>query len=69
MGKLQLLLFTALLVVGYGFSIAHVLAQANLKITSLPAIDGGFLALLTISHAAYLGKKGVGTVTSSTAGS
>jgi hypothetical protein len=66
--KLQMLLFTALLVVGYGFSIAQVLASATPEITSLPAIDGGFLALLTISHAGYLGKKQVGTVMSATSG-
>jgi hypothetical protein len=66
--RLQMLLFTALLVVGYGFSIAQVLASAAPKITSLPAIDGGFLALLTISHAGYLAKKQVGTATSATSG-
>jgi hypothetical protein len=66
--RLQMLLFTALLVVGYGFSIAQVLASAAPKITSLPAIDGGFLALLTISHAGYLAKKQVGTLPSATSG-
>jgi hypothetical protein len=59
--KLQQLAFTALLIVIYAASIWAELGSAAGKsptpILRLPEVDGGFIALLGISHAAYLADK------------
>lgn len=68
--KLQQLAFTVLLIVIYTMgiwdemaSLTDVVSAAGIKgkipaaITAFPDIDGGFVALLAISHAAYLADK------------
>lgn len=59
--KLQQLAFTALLIVVYTMSLWATMSGMTGKvpatITAFPKIDGGFIALLAISHAAYLADK------------
>jgi hypothetical protein len=59
LGKLQMLYFTAILVLAYGFALGAVLAAAvhGEKITAFPEVAPGMLALLGISHAGYLAYK------------
>lgn len=54
--KVQQFLFTTLLVVIYAAALASHFAGLEV-LAGFPAIDKGFLALLGISHAAYLGYK------------
>jgi hypothetical protein len=54
--KLQQLSFTILLITVYGAGI-FALFQSSGPITKFPDVDQGFLALLGISHAAYLANK------------
>lgn len=56
-GKLQMFLFTIVLVAGYAVVLGQHFAGTNIAISDFPAIDKAFMALLSISHAAYLGKK------------
>lgn len=56
MSKVQQFSFTALLLFIYAASVFKALAAPG-PLTALPAIDGGFVALLGLSHAAYLGYK------------
>jgi hypothetical protein len=54
LGKVQMCLFTLILVLAYGASLATLFGSAAEKITALPTMDAGMLALLGISHAGYL---------------
>jgi hypothetical protein len=54
--KVQHLAFTVLLIAVYGFDISNMLKGVK-AISEFPAIDSGFVALLAISHAAYLSGK------------
>jgi len=54
--KLQQLAFTVLLVAVYAGGLWNTL-QGEAPINGFPTIDTGFVALLTISHATYLGGK------------
>lgn len=55
-GKIQLFLFTLLLILGYCLSIGHVLMQEPYP-ASLPDIGAGVLPLFGVSHAGYLMNK------------
>lgn len=57
LGKLQMLFFSLVLVLGYGFTVGVMFRNGNLPITSLPGLETGILALLGISHAGYLVNK------------
>ena len=52
-------LFTLLLVSGYALSLFRDFGAAGDPITSLPALSGGAIALLGVSHASYLADKTV----------
>lgn len=56
--KLQQLAFTLVLIVIYTMGLWAVMSAAG-NIHKFPDVDGGFLALLAISHAAYLADKQV----------
>jgi hypothetical protein len=58
-GKVQMFFFTLLVVYAYGKDIAAGFDNASEKISSLPELSAGILALLAISHAGYLGNKSV----------
>ncbi len=56
--KLQLFYFTVLALVIYGFGLVRVLQLASADTTpTLPNVDTTLLALMGVSHGAYLGKK------------
>ena len=54
--KVQQLAFTALLIAVYAGDL-WVTLSGDAAVATFPAIDTGFLALLTISHVAYLSGK------------
>jgi hypothetical protein len=57
-GKLQMFFITIALVLGYGLVVADLFASSPATgISSLPALNDGFVALLAISHAGYLTAK------------
>jgi hypothetical protein len=56
--KVQQLAFTILLLTVYGTALFNLLKPVAL-ITKFPPVDGGFVALLGLSHAAYLAYKAV----------
>ncbi|NPU67980.1 hypothetical protein HL667_23465 [Bradyrhizobium sp. 83012] len=56
--KVQQLTFTALLLIVYGSSIFNVLKTMT-PVSTFPPVDGGFVSLLGLSHAAYLAYKAV----------
>jgi hypothetical protein len=58
LGKVQMLFFTLILVLAYGVALANLFTKAT-PIVMLPALDGGMVALLGISHAGYLLNKAV----------
>jgi len=57
LGKLQMFFFTLVLLFAYGTALAALFKTSGGKITELPAMDTGMLALLAISHAGYLVNK------------
>ncbi|MCK1735884.1 hypothetical protein IVA79_18540 [Bradyrhizobium sp. 138] len=57
-GKVQQLAFTLLLLIVYGTAIFNLLKPIA-AITAFPPVDGGFVSLLGLSHAAYLAYKAV----------
>jgi hypothetical protein len=57
LGKVQMFLFTVVLVLGYALAVADMLGDSTAPFTSLPAVDEGVVTLLAISHAGYLAKK------------
>ena len=57
-GKLQMFLFTFILLMSYGSAIA-MLFQSDGMITALPELDDGMNVLLGISHIGYLSSKAV----------
>jgi hypothetical protein len=59
LGKIQMLYFTILIVFAYAVALGSLLAHASGKITDFPALGDGEVALLGISHAAYLTNKTV----------
>ncbi len=64
LAKLQLLLVTIVLVLGYAIVLGDAyLDHRVLFVKSLPEIDSAFVVMLAISHAGYLAKKSVPRVT------
>jgi len=59
LGKIQMFYFTILIVFAYAVAVGSLLAHASGKITDFPALGDGEVALLGISHAAYLTNKTV----------
>ena len=59
LGKLQMFLFTLLLVSGYALSLYRHFVAPPYPITSLPDLSAGAIALLGVSHAGYLADKSV----------
>lgn len=59
LGKIQMLYFTLILVLTYAVTLGSVLASNIVRISELPALDPGMIALLGISHAGYLVHKAV----------
>ncbi len=59
LGKVQLLYFTVIVIGAYMIAVANMFLHTNNAIASLPALDGGVVALLGVSHAGYLGNKAV----------
>lgn len=57
LGKLQMFFFTLVLLFAYGTALAALFKTSGGRITALPAMDTGMLALLAISHAGYLVNK------------
>lgn len=57
LGKFQMFMFTMLLIAGYGLMLATTFSAYRGAITALPALSGGAIALLGISHAGYLADK------------
>ena len=57
LGKVQMTLFTVVLVLGYALAVGDMLSESSAPFTTLPAIDDGVVTLLAISHAGYLAKK------------
>jgi hypothetical protein len=60
LGKVQMFFFTAIVVGAYAIALASMfLTKEFSSITSLPALDGGVIAMLGVSHAGYLTNKAV----------
>jgi cell division protein FtsL len=59
-GKLQMFLFTIIIATIYGIQLYQLIAHNDLTDdVSLPKVNEGLLALLGVSHAGYLGTKGI----------
>jgi cell division protein FtsL len=59
-GKLQMFLFTVVIATIYGIQVYQLIAHNDLSDdVSLPKVNEGLLALLGVSHAGYLGTKGI----------
>lgn len=61
LGKVQMFLFTVVLVVGYALALGHLFATAPGPFDALPTVDEAVVTLLAISHAGYLAKKALPT--------
>ena len=61
LGKVQMFLFTVVLIVGYALALGDQFAGQEGMISSLPNINGAVVSLLAISHAGYLTKKAIPT--------
>ena len=60
--RIQMFFFTFILIVAYGYYLGQMFlnyGEGSEPIDSLPAISAGMLALLGISHSAYLGNKAI----------
>ena len=57
LGKVQMFLFTVVLVLGYGLAVGDMLDESAAPFTTLPAVDEGVVTLLAIAHAGYLTRK------------
>jgi len=57
LGKMQMFIFTLILVLAYGAALAALFADAQGKIGELPGLGSGMLILLGLSHAGYLANK------------
>ena len=57
LGKVQMFLFTVVLILGYGLAVGDMLDESTAPFTALPALDEGVVTLLAISHAGYLTRK------------
>lgn len=60
LAKLQMLFFTLIVIGAYGVAVASLFNRSlQSAITSLPALDGGVVAMLGVSHAGYLTNKAI----------
>jgi hypothetical protein len=57
LGKVQMFLFTVVLILGYGLAVGDMLDESTAPFAALPAVDEGVVTLLAISHAGYLTRK------------
>ena len=60
LAKVQLLYFTLIVIGAYMIAVANQFLNTQTAIASLPALDGGVVAMLGVSHAGYLSNKAVG---------
>jgi hypothetical protein len=63
LGKVQMFLFTVVLVLGYALAVGDMLDESTAPFTALPAVDEGVVTLLAISHAGYLTRKALPAAT------
>ena len=63
LGKVQMFLFTVVLVLAYGLAVADMFDKTSGTFAALPAIDDGVVTLLAISHAGYLTRKALPVTT------
>lgn len=63
LGKVQMFLFTVVLVLAYGLAVADMFDRTTGTFAALPAIDDGVVTLLAISHAGYLTRKALPVTT------
>jgi hypothetical protein len=61
LGKVQMFLFTIVLIVGYALALGDQFAAQQGMISSLPNLNSAVVSLLAISHAGYLTKKAIPT--------
>ena len=61
LGKVQMFLFTVVLILGYGLAVGDMLDESTAPFVALPAVDEGVVTLLAISHAGYLSRKALPT--------
>lgn len=61
LGKVQMFLFTIVLILGYGLALGDMFEDTTTPFTSLPPVDEAVVTLLAISHAGYLSKKALVT--------
>ena len=66
LGKVQMFLFTVVLILGYGLAVGDMLDESAAPYTALPAVDEGVVTLLAISHAGYLTRKVLPTAPNAT---
>lgn len=59
LAKVQLIYFTLIVIGTYMIAVANLFLNTQTAIGSLPALDGGVVALLGVSHAGYLSNKAV----------
>jgi hypothetical protein len=59
LGKVQLIYFTLIVIGAYMIAVASLFLRTQNAISALPALDGGVVAMLGVSHAGYLGNKAV----------
>jgi hypothetical protein len=59
--KLQLFFFTIIVAIAYGTQLYQLIAYGDLDLPGirLPLLQDGLLALMGVSHAGYLGAKGI----------
>jgi len=59
--KLQLFFFTIIVAIAYGTQLYQLIAYGDLDLPGirLPVLQDGLLALMGVSHAGYLGAKGI----------
>jgi hypothetical protein len=61
LGKVQMFLFTVVVVLGYGLALGAMFEDTKGAFVTLPAVDEAVVTLLAISHAGYLTKKALPT--------
>ncbi len=59
LAKVQLIYFTLIVIGTYMIAVANLFLNTQTAIGSLPALDGGVVAMLGVSHAGYLSNKAV----------
>lgn len=59
LGKVQMLYVTLIVIGGYAIAVAYVFLRTQSFVASLPALDGGVVAMLGVSHAGYLSNKAI----------